>query len=357
MEHLPTFKDATPYPRVPYLGGHRYENCAFKDYPDSQRWDLNRLQLGDFSPPPSPVSGHNGFLQDWLYFGILHDLSAAAGRKPPEVIEFVTKEKDDEPKITTRKLNKLIQKSVSSIARSKKKKEAPLTSFNEVLDIANTVVDHLQRLAMNPNGQQCPLPTQVVLSIMVLGSSIDQALMELNLYAPGRRTSWYLAPVGKRSMQNNSWCRRDIALAGSHLSELSMFCASRLQRNNQQPPPAHHDGCSEVACETRQTNTSHYRSKHVTDECNCESWQADTAALQEIIREGRIPYIQLKRDTASRENSRPRVCADLKSLRNSAFKSPANRLVIFSHVWSDGKRPPTQWKLFALNCVYGIEWC
>ncbi|KJZ71912.1 hypothetical protein HIM_08668 [Hirsutella minnesotensis 3608] len=332
MDHLPNFRAATrPYSSVPYLGTGHYDGSRFREYASSHGWDVSKLQQGDFVAATNKSPCGAGFLQDWLYFGVLHELFAAAGKKSPQVHLFVQDTARGKT-VTSRRLDGLISKSVSSIARlGKKKKEAKLGCLDDALDIASSVVKQLWRLAMG-NGQS-PLPMETVLSIMILGSSIDKALDDAGLSPAATRRHWNLAEAAKLSMQRSGWCPRDVALTGQFLSEVSMFCASHLQRGPE--AQAAHDRCSEVACETRQTDGATYQTKHSSDGCRCDFWRADPDELQGIIRQGRIPYIQLRREGKS-------VSPTLQSLRDSLVKGPHNRFVVFSHVWSDGLGNPRE---------------
>ncbi|KAM4055735.1 hypothetical protein HRG_008411 [Hirsutella rhossiliensis] len=343
MDHLPKFQNATrPYPTVPYLGVGDYKAKRFQEYASSHGWDVMELQQGRFSAPADRLSSRAAFLQDWLYFGLLHELFAAARKKAPRVKQFIQDaDTGGEKTVTSRRLERLIQKSVSSMTRLKQKeKEEGLGRLGEALDIANSVVRQLWLLASNESGKQCPLPTEIVLSLMVLGSSIDKALQDVGFVSGATARDWNLAEAAKLSMQTSGWCRRDIALTDNFLSDISMFCASLLQRGP--IVQANHGGCIEAACKVRQTDEATYQTKHVTDECNCEFWRADIGELQDIIRQDRIPYIQLRREPASETGRGPSVSASLQSMRNSTWNGPHNVLVIFSHVWSDGLGNPRE---------------
>lgn len=341
MDHLPTFNDSTrPYPQVPYLGSGKLPSSPFHDLPQQQGWNLDSLQRGHVA---QGQDGHatTSFIQDWLYFGLLCELSTAAREKAPKLQDFV-KSQGSTKVVTGKQLDKFIQKRVVCISemRSRKKSEG-LQSLEAVLETTSNVVGHLWSASMGGN-RQSPIPVEVILSIMVLGSSIDSCLVKLDLVASKR--SWRLTEAARMFMAREGWCRRDMAMAESGLSEVSMYCASHLQRHNGHSGSGstavvRHDRCTDYACEAKNINEATYRTEHATANCRCEFWRVNSQELEEIIKQDRIPYIQLKRESGSSPQER-RLVPSLGSFKNSTGMSPYQRLIIFSHVWSDGLGNP-----------------
>lgn len=75
MQHMPTVKDSIfPPIRIPCLSPDSYDNeiGLFEDYPRLKGRDLQALKRGEFSHQPADVTA--GFLQDWLFFGLLYEV-------------------------------------------------------------------------------------------------------------------------------------------------------------------------------------------------------------------------------------------------------------------------------------------
>ena len=330
MDHIPTLRGSTTASHsVPYLSTISTANVDFEKFPLQQGWDRSRLEQGDF------VQGHDqrtaaSFLQTWLYFGMLSEVSTAGRCEPPKAEEFV-ETRGSSRLITSRSLDDFTRKRLRKLAGSSgKKKVEPLEKLDRCLSSARLVTERLWMLQKQGTGR-CPLPFEVILSIMVLGCTIDSALIDFQLATPRRR--WGLSEVAKDAMEQNGWCRRDLTLAATHLSELAMYCAMSLRRDGM----GNHSECTEYACEVNQVDDSTYETKHRTANCNCQFWHVDEGRLQQIIRDDEIPYISLKRNTKSKDGEVLAIDATLKSFRNSKAEGPHNRMVIFSHVWSDGK--------------------
>ncbi|KAI5458770.1 hypothetical protein BGZ63DRAFT_432266 [Mariannaea sp. PMI_226] len=336
MDHLPQLKDTSdPYPVVPFLGSTSSIDFSFHDFPSRHGWDQARLEGGDVqqSRDGREVAA---FLQTWLYFGLLSELSAAASCEGLKKDYFVQQQGASQV-ITTRGLDQFIASRVKCIVRiSNKKRSGELERLNSALDHARLMTDRLWALH-RAHGNSFPLPIEITASIMVLGCTIDSALRKANITTP--RRNWNLSKLAKSNMQMRGWCRRDISLADTYLSELSMYCVMHLRRNT---AGQSHMRCTEYACDANQVDESNYITKHRTSGCQCNFWAVDPAKLQETISQGRIPYIELKRNTKANGIGLSSLQPSLQSFGNSIVEGPHNRLVIFSHVWSDGLGNPYQ---------------
>lgn len=333
MDHLPKFKDASDdYPSVPFLGQFFECDASYEDFPVRHGWDKAQLEQGNFT------QGHHdhataAFLQSWLYFGLIQELSIASHRRPPKIDDFITNTGGPQS-ITAKRLDAFVHRHAIRIARfHEKKKNMAMERLNAVLHSARRVTKRLWELQ---SGRVCQssLHLEILVSIMVLGCTIDHGLVSTQLieHSPG----WQLSAVAKTLMYNRGWCRRDVCLASTHLTEVSMYCAAYLKRA---PPDDRHQRCTDHRCEADQVDDRTYKTQHhLNPNCNCGVWHVDEEELQKIIRQGRIPYIRLKKAKrrGSEEWDDRAISPSLESLKNSIPEGPHNRLVIFSHVWSDG---------------------
>lgn len=345
MDYLPTFKNAIPYPQVPYLGLGVLPPSPFHDYPQASGWDLGGLQMGDIA------QGHDdrptaAFLQDWLYFGLLSELSSIACKKAPIMQDFVVGNGGLNRIVIGGKLEGKLEDCISCIGKMRLKKRLQAVERLEcALDTASRIVTHLWYSSVGGagnNNRRDHVPVDVLTSIMVLGSSIDAGLIQLALAT--RKRSWRLAEMAHMSMGRKGWCPRDAAVTKSSLSEVSMYCASHLQRHHRQDGGSvstaapRHDHCTDYACDLQQIDDDAYETEHVTDHCPCEFWSVDEKELVKIIQENRIPYIELKLESSKSEKDgqKRKLVPSLGSFNNSINRGLTNWLVIFSHVWADG---------------------
>jgi hypothetical protein len=73
MDHLPVLGQVLEaYPRVPFLCTEEYDGLPFHECPDRQKWDVQRLDNGDFSEHPRHEAA--AFLQTWLFFESLNEI-------------------------------------------------------------------------------------------------------------------------------------------------------------------------------------------------------------------------------------------------------------------------------------------
>jgi hypothetical protein len=80
MDHLPIPKSYEQYvPLVPYFGvATKYDNAGFEGFPERCGLDSNLLLSGNFDLSSKQRSEWlESFMQEWLFFGLLHEFSKA----------------------------------------------------------------------------------------------------------------------------------------------------------------------------------------------------------------------------------------------------------------------------------------
>lgn len=123
---------------------------------------------------------------------------------------------------------------------------------------------------------------------------------------------------------------RDIFGVNTFLSEASMFCASYMKRGEE---AVDHSRCNDFECQANQIDSNNYKTRHRTEDCNCEFYNVDEGKLQQIIRDERIPYIEMK--PVKLEDETKTLQVELQSHKDSVIEY-SRSIAIFSHVWSDG---------------------
>ncbi|KAK0661324.1 hypothetical protein DIS24_g2520 [Lasiodiplodia hormozganensis] len=361
MDHLPTFASATgPYPTVPYLPSDDdvYDGDTFEDYPERQRWSSSLLFAGDFRQGRD-LNETAVFLQKWLYFGLVSELSLVGSifgckislpekfvqekeEKKSEDMEEGPKNVDGEGSsgggkvVSTKKLEKLLKRRVDCLKLNvDNQREEHLLALDKALATACAVSEVLAALR-HVRPDECPLPFEIILSIKVLGRAIDDALRDGGL-AEGKR-DWGLRPIAVARMRNDGWCPREISLVNTFLSEASMFCASYMKRESTGGKgAADHSRCNDFECQVNQINNNDYKTRHYTEDCNCQFYHVDEEKLKQVIRHKRIPYIEMK--PVKLEDETKTLQVELQSQKGSVLEFSTS-IVIFSHVWSDGLGNP-----------------
>ncbi|KAF9632711.1 HET domain-containing protein [Lasiodiplodia theobromae] len=98
-----------------------------------------------------------------------------------------------------------------------------------------------------------------------------------------------------------------------------------------------HSRCNDFECQANQIDSNNYETRHRTEDCNCEFYHVDEGKLQQVIRDERIPYIEMK--PVKLEDETKTLQVELQSHKDSIIEY-SRSIVIFSHVWSDGLGNP-----------------
>src|SRR5437667_12823364 len=106
MDHLPLPDNPLYLPlNVPYLSKKQYDGGDFLTYPQREGINQERLESGyfdDIAQDDLP-----GFLQTWLYFGLLSEISTVAGKQFNQ-FDLVYKGGNDQLFVTTIRLSEYI---------------------------------------------------------------------------------------------------------------------------------------------------------------------------------------------------------------------------------------------------------
>ena len=324
MDHLPIpILPAYPPVQVPCLGGtERYDRLGFLDYPLRRGWETARLLKGDFtdSPPEKTAS----FLQNWLYFGLLIDVLG------PEVNDedYITTDSYGRLFVTTRRLHEDIkawrsrQDFIDDHKRGKRSE-----SIDRCLGVTQSMIEVLTPRA----NFDSPLSDEVLLSIMILGSSLNRAkgpvtkrsdLNQFSIADCAVMSHWGTSKLVLRRMMDNGWCPAEIARLHSNMDIIGMYYASFLRRRVLN---CDHWGCSRSACKVNDIDETTYSTKHILDDCQCHHIGISSDDLGEILHSGSFPVIQVSHSESPdgvEAHTIPYVEGD--------------RFVAISHVWSDG---------------------
>jgi hypothetical protein len=223
MDHLPSCPGSNiAHPEVPLLQGYQYDGRGFGGYSERQGFDKKRLLVGDFSQHDSQITA--AFLQCWLYFGVLEECLGETIRKR----DFLFKNNIGHFYITTANLLRSIEARIQKLRRNRH--EAAAASIAECLDEASAFASFLSGGLSGPT--TCPLPPEVALSIMALGSSIDAALWHAKSLCGVKftRKRWGCSLYLHNRMLEDGWCLNDLRRLHEHGSIPLMYYASSITR-------------------------------------------------------------------------------------------------------------------------------
>lgn len=262
-----------PYPRVPILiqKALPYDGFDFKGYPERQGFDVARLRKGDFSQHPKDRTA--SFLQSWLFFGVVHAMFST-GRNPVELSKFIEQDHLGH-RVCTRALESLFT------GLSSRGQYASEKTYCTVLDEVHGIYHRLW------TAQESPLPDEVILSIGLLGCTVDHAVAWFWRERLRKRT-WDLDTRAAARMLGAGWCPRDIAVAHERLSELTMFSTSYMKRKT---VPFDHSPCTSDTCQLNQIDSETYVSQHRTPECQCAHVAPSQEDIRRILKKGKTPVI------------------------------------------------------------------
>jgi hypothetical protein len=279
MGHLPSINDPiSPYPRVPLLCRENYDGHSFTSYPSRCGFDPLRTNVEFLYGRSHADMG--SFLQAWLYFGTLREVFDPFCSVKLE--DFVREDCHGSFN-STAKLEEHIDTLFEGI-RAMLQPEA-----EEVLKRIQSCLNQLcSTIEVICTSADSDLPNGLVLSVRVLGATLDAAIS--HSFGCLANRNWGLSDHAKSQMQEARWCPRDICMVESCCSELTLLYISYLRRDLQGQV---HTRCSERICQANHVDKRSYLTKHVSSDCPCQDLQPDLRAVERIVSNGKIPIIAL----------------------------------------------------------------
>lgn len=390
MDHLPILKhDKLPYPPVPCKASAYVPTDSFAEYPQQHghrdlKKHLDADRPFDWHKGLQVSSSEIGFLQTWLYFGTLYEVSCAGNEPTTHLNNFIKETPDGvNREITSEGLDKFLRRHIGALKPGLKpaKKAERFRRLDAVLakvcaitkSLYQPFKEHMQAhdglLSKNPSAEFC-----IILSIKILGCTVDNALygrlgndtiekwrmgkgekegemipMEEHHAQSEQRRDWELRSFAEERMASDNWCPRDVDLVKGFLSELSMFAASYIARGNRDQNHKESgrqcdrflSNCQELLKQDTSKPSTARHTAHLESE-RCTFWPPDTRAhqrqLRVIISGKRIPYLEIReaRKTAA-------LTVTLKSMDNTYENTGygaggvGKGIFIVSHVWSEGE--------------------
>ncbi len=337
MDHLPLPRNqAHGYLEVPYLSKEPYDDGPLLIYPMRQRWleDLECRKLWDPDdsfrlygrPEQIPtirrrIEQATAFLQCWLYFGLLKAILGVHVREE----DFIRKEEDGQPLITTEKLmdyadafaENLAGLSTSALRKRAKKIDLCLSKARAVFGFICA---------------SCSITPSILLSIGTLGEFLTQLRVVYfpndfspidERWPPGcwEHPMTLSSPIRNCLVSRilaDGWCITDVKKLHRYPPSVLYFASNIVGPRG----GLSHTSCTDEQCVLLQAqNDKSYVVRHTVAGCTCAAFEADVGMLCSILDQGSIPLI-------------------LPSRTSTDFKIIAGKLdtkfVAIPHIWSDG---------------------
>ncbi|KAJ7257577.1 hypothetical protein B0H12DRAFT_1232599 [Mycena haematopus] len=364
---LPPRPEFTPF-TVPYLCvASPYDGNGFWSYPERRGWIVHAkdtnchvlcppglcrhgMSLIDFGRPdrgvkppiftrvdglPVLASDKVVFLQAWLFFGLLTEVSALCGLDLDVAAEFVV----DNGSISTAKLNGLPGRWFAAAVRMHRAGDMSLlqrilTLMRQAFLVLNEEVIEEATPMFNYTYAEC----RVLHSLDITGRIIALHLL-FHVYMPGftapdedgwshqrilNSVDWIgrqcegldqLSNLSREELEEKGWCESELDL----LDPDDLAFASLLSR----PMIRDHSHCGDIICNAYQTDEATYTTLHVNDGCSCTFTGVQTSALVDALSEDKVPKVVIT-----------------EQLELQVIAEDDYPYVALSHVWADGLGNP-----------------
>ncbi|KAI9853645.1 MAG: hypothetical protein M1813_002036 [Trichoglossum hirsutum] len=338
MDHLPTVTDPAWSPiEVPYLCKEGYDGQGFLGYPGRRGWSTDLFLGGTFRQDSKSWEDTASFLQEWLYFGMLAEFLGFVVKAD----DFIRRTEDGRCVITTTLLYQYLDIWRCSFQRlsSKARKEyiARIDRCrSQVLSMCDAAYKQYilalyqqidEQAKMDLNNLGCPLPFEVILSIKILGATLDAAGKQVSL--DSRYFGWGALLIGSdpltARMEAAGWCKAEISRLMESCQMTGMYFASFFRRSQSRED---HQECTSNKCTADHINETEYQTKHMTNGCMCSHLGPPIDRVCSILEGGGLPLISLSEVTQNGG-------VDEVKMEVVAHRSPLPYVAI-SHVWSDG---------------------
>lgn len=322
MDHIPLPSDPVRSPpRIRYYCIAEYDRGDFGTYPE--RLGLTQTEILTASTRArvgSTVSKSvAAFLQQWLFFGLLH---AAFG--DAIVFQDFIDEESSTKYVHTRKLLAYTDQHVS-------KGESGLLTASDMLRLNRSLKTANLASIFFAKTPAPALDPYFLLSLSLLG----QFLTNLEHFFLRRHYFVWRTPrfdynpdllqhtdILQHEMIEHGWCPRAIAKS-KQLMGLNYYYFTSFLRNLQQD--RHHGVCTDTQCLATQIQKSSYRTEHSSDCCSCSFQGFEQAAVEKVLDGGELPLVAWDRSNG------------VVKLISRTFDAT---YVAISHVWSDGLGNP-----------------
>jgi len=296
--------------------------------PDEDEW-YNLATALDLSQAQEDIAG---FIQSWLYFGLL----AVLADRTIDGHDYSTSGKCGSTVVSSQLVAAaLVEMKVSVLCLPREECMNVLERHKTILVRADEAVrcteDHF-------TSHTSSLIDLILLSVKVLigtiAHSYDCAVDHMFEKLCGTTIQWY--DIARRrgdpskaadraleaKMMENGWCVHQIHKILSTFSFQTAYYFARLPR----PRSARlgHDCCSKSSCKGWDSKPGDTSACHTTDHCTCSTVSVSSVEVAKIIRSDQIPLVSIEEDVHGTLSLKLHT------------KTRSSRYVAISHVWADG---------------------
>lgn len=345
MDHLPYPKSASlPKLKIPYLCGEVeiYDGLGLRDFPQRKRW------ITDTPSSQWYTCNATARAQSWLYFGLLEELFGKSFERQTLISNSTTGHQH----IGSYRLRALLKE----WAQKNSWYHRPLTYLSyswsfledffalpilkeiaEIPSLRGRLLPRLDERLMESLkvaeeqseilDSEVPSARLIALSIKTLIWSIRNSLITC---VPDHRTKPDFIPRQSRLLRSRMlesgkcpyWTE-------VYLKRYSVAMVYYIAASRSPPWDVSHWKCSEGQCIAYDVDTQRYTTKHVKDDCPCDSVSPNIQHVAKIIRDGRVPLMVLRV-----------LPTGLFALDVASAKYGLHYTAI-SHVWSGGLGNPS----------------
>lgn len=334
MEHLslPRYRPVKEQILIPYVCEKPYDKGEFLSYPIRENIRFAILTSENVWADrheqhfPDSIEQVYSLLQTWLFFGLINeilgtyinadDLVRDNGAGTPAKV------------LSTSLLPDAVQRWVEDTAA---RPADSSHSYEHIALCLNLAFTNLKNIATK-------IDSEWVLQLASLG--------EMLCWAANRAYDVIADPVNRNQcpnqwhtlVNNGYWeelmtssrlcpTQRSMTLKMASSVHTLYFTSHLIQPTPQEA----HKECEEHICKANQINLREYRTRHVTDQCDCEHLSINSLDLITILKDGHLPLLQIRPDRTPEKLSVNVV---------SSKKFP--RYLALSHVWADGLGNPVE---------------
>jgi hypothetical protein len=318
MDHLlhpPSPKHASI--EVPYLCSEQYDGGPLESYPERKGWST-------MANPETAL----GFIQTWLYFGLLHTTTSFSGRISEKM--FISLKSDpSRAVIDTTPLLILVsdwidrERALDSATRALRREQT-----RSALVFVARCMEGIYHASESPAG------LEIIFSIEMLCEFLQSA--SLRAYDSNVGHDWRHHGADEVTWTNHHnftskslvhlrlsedrWCPNEVASLSLQFPGSGLYFISNLER----PGAAKdHSKCTEFKCFAYQLVNSTYKTQHTPEGCICRFVHDDADKVRQILYSGDFPVISYL-ETGGKE------------VLNVVDAGSVQEYVAISHVWSDG---------------------
>jgi len=251
---------------------------------------------------PVSASSKAAFLQSWLFFGGLAEISELCGLETNVKEEAVR----EDGSISTAWLNGLPGRWFEACLKTRRAGDKAV--MEKILKVARhchlmlseELVDYAVPM-FKYTYDECRVFQSVDIMIRIIGLHLL-----LHVYMPGFETTeeegWYhgrvlhsldwsgrycegmdqLTRLTGDDLEDQGWCESELDLYADHAPYLSLLTRPRMRD---------HSDCDSIVCNAYQTDENTYRTLHVEQGCECDFIGVGNDALVDVLAAGKIPKL------------------------------------------------------------------